>query len=239
MLNKYIQPNLQPMKIKKVHTLHPLLRIFFSALILVIIPVLSLSGQETTLQVYPRFGVGIGFFHPADVNDYIKTDLDNIGYINEYGTEDLFMYYDLQGSLTFRLKNLDFSGDLGYAIAPKLVLITNGENQSYIFRRVSPGISCNVYVPTGKGRHAFFAGAGANISFMKFKEFTATSPGLRLQAGMSLMFGKFNLQPHLAFNYCKKVANRAYDGFNPDFTLNFTGVQFGVLLSSHSPVVRN
>jgi hypothetical protein len=56
---------------------------------------------------------------------------------------------------------------------------------------------------------------------------------------MSLNFGKFNLQPHMAFNYCSKTADGTDDGFYyPEFKLNYTGVQFGVLLSGHPPVVR-
>lgn len=191
-----------------------------------------LQSQESSPDhaVYPTFGFGIGFFYPRDVNDYIESSLPS-GYVTEYGFTELIMYLDLHAGVTFRMKQFDISGMVEYDIAPKLVMITNGDDLSFMYNRFAPGISANYYIPVASGRHAFFIGGGVNYSFMKLEDFKASSPGLRLQAGFSLQLNKFNLQPFGAFNYAG-----ATDSSDPeweDFRMNYTSGQIGVNLSFH------
>ena len=207
---------------------------------LVLPALLALSGSQLCAQendgrtgiVYPAFGIGIGFFYPGDVNDYIEASLP-AGYVMEYGFNDLIMNITLQGGVTFRMKQFDISGLFEYALAPKYIMVTNGDDYPFFFHRFSPGIAANYYVPVGTGRHAFMVGGGINYSFMKFEQFTGSSPGFRIQAGFSLQFGHFNLQPYGAFSYAKATDNETDWG---DFTLNYTGGQIGVNLSFHPSV---
>jgi hypothetical protein len=204
-----------------------------------ILPGLSLKSQESSskaLAVYPTIGFGIGFFYPKDVNKFIEDEITS-SYTSTVNTE-LYMYYEIKGGVTFRLKNVDFSGLLEYDIAPKFVIVKGGgDNITYGFSRFSPEISTNFYIPNKTGKNAFFIGAGVNYSFMKFKDFSASNPGFKLQAGYSLQFGKLNLQPYAAFRYVKAIDSSdvvwGTDDEHSNFELNYTGGQIGVVLSFH------
>jgi hypothetical protein len=139
----------------------------------------------------------------------------------------LYMYYEIKGGITVRMKNLDISAVAEYDMAPKLVTVTNGDNVSYSFNRFSPEISANYYIPNKSGKNAFFLGGGVNYNFLKFKIYKAESPGCKIQIGYSLQFNRFNLQPYVAFRYVDATDK------NYNFNLNYTGGQIGVILSSH------
>jgi hypothetical protein len=185
----------------------------------------SLKSQESAIMVYPLFGLSVGVFNPGDVNDYISSDLSNVSVSS--GFKDIVAYYEVQGGLTLRIKWLDVSGFFQYATAPKWIIITNGENRTYFFNRTTFGVTSNIYFPLKTGRNAFFLGGGVNYNIMKFEEFSASAPGFRIQAGVSMQFGKFNLQPYLAYNHSKATDTPA------NFELDYTGGQIGIYFSFH------
>ncbi len=115
----------------------------------------------------------------------------------------MFANYEIHGGVTFRLKNMDFSGELAFAISPKWIFVENGDNMSYYFNRVSPGISANYYIPMKSEKMEFFLGGGVQYHFMKFEDFKANNPGFCLRAGISMQFGRFNMQPNVSFLYAK------------------------------------
>lgn len=193
------------------------------------------QGNDKTSGFYPGIGIGFGFFYPRGVNEYINNELSS--YYMQYGTQEMFMYYDLEGSLTYKMKWFDVTALAEYAIGPKFILITNtSEWITYGFSRFSPGMLADFYLPFGTGRHAVFMGGGAQYHFMKFKTVKAHNIGFRIQAGVSLQFRKINIQPLLAFNIANAkdemtVNEQLYD-------LNFTGGQLGVKLSFHQPIAH-
>lgn len=199
------------------------------------IPCLTLRSQESSLTVYPTFGLSVGFFYPSDVNDYIESSLGS-SYTTEYGSEDIFMYLELQGGIAFRMNRIDISGFLEYAFAPKWIVVTQGDNITFNFSRLSPGVNANYYIPIGTGKHSMFVGGGVQYNIMDFEEFHASSPGFKIQGGISLQFGKFNIQPYAAFKYAK--ATDSSDRVWGDFDLNYTGGQIGLLMSLH-PAIDN
>jgi len=213
--------------------LRQLTKLFLVAVM--IFPCLTLKSQESPLKVYPTFGVSIGFFYPSDVNDYIESTLGSF-YSTEFGSEDMFMYLELYGGVAFRLKRMDVTGFLEYALAPKWVVVTNGDDISFTFSRISPGVNANYYIPIGSGKHALFVGGGIQYHIMDFEEFYASAPGFRLQAGISLQFGKFNIQPYGAFKYAR--ATDSDNDLGGDFDLNYTGGQIGFFFSFH-PAIEN
>jgi hypothetical protein len=84
------------------------------------------------------------------------------------------------------------------------------------------------------GVHAFFLGGGVHYSFMMLEDFSASNPGFRIQAGVSLQFNKINLQPFSAFIYAA-----ATDSSNPDwgnFNMNYTSGQIGLNISFHQRI---
>jgi hypothetical protein len=193
------------------------------------------NAQESSPKnqmIYPTIGVGIGFFYPEDVNNYIK-DFITAGYTTV--NTELYMYLEVKGGLTFRLKNVDFTAALEYDIAPKYVVVDVGGNISYSYSRVAPEISANYFIPNKSGKNAFFIGGGISYSFMKFKEFSASNPGFKIQTGYSLQFNKINIQPYIAFRYVKATDNGItdIDTLPGSFDLSYTGGQIGILISFH------
>lgn len=199
--------------------------------ILVFLPGLRAQDSEKSFMVYPSLGLGIGFFYPDDVNTYIE-DYLVAGYSETFNTE-MYMYLEVKGGVTFRLKNIDFSVMAEYDIAPKFVSVTGGDNLTYSFTRVAPELSTNYYFPNSSGRNAFFIGAGISYSFMKFEDFEASAPGIKVQAGYSMQFGKFNLQPYGAFRYVAGKDDIMWGLQSDKFELNYTGGQIGVIMSFH------
>ena len=199
----------------------------------------KLAAQETSpekLMVYPSFGVAAGFFSPGDVNDAIEASLARAGVTKQYGTTDIFMNYEIHGGVTFRLKKMDFSGELAFAFAPKWILVENGDNMSFYFNRVSPGISANYYIPMKSDKMDFFLGGGVQYHFMKFEEIKGHTPGFSLRAGISMQFGRFNMQPNVSFLYARTDDTSLMDN---GFVLNYTSGLIGIIMSFHPPIDRN
>lgn len=195
--------------------------------ILLVITTASLNAQETNKSaLYPGFGIGFGFFYPGDINDYLAETYVSYETINM----DMYMYYPLQAFLTYKIKRFDVTGIVEYATGPKYEVTYS---DWYFFNRFSPGVVGNIFFPVGSGKHAFYAGLGAQYHIMTFEEFSASNIGFRLQGGFSLQFGKINLQPHFALNI---VSADDDSSVNNKFNLNYTGGQIGVNVSFHKPV---
>jgi hypothetical protein len=210
--------------------------------ILLYVNVNMLFSQETgsgKMRVYPSFSISAGFFNPGDVNDYISGSFAGSGISTEFGTTDMFANYEIKGAVTFRLKRVDFSGELGYGIAPKWVIVTNGSNSDFYFTRISPGASANYYIPMKSKRMELFFGGGVQYHFMKFENFKGSSPGISLRAGLSLQLGRFNMQPNISFLYAKSKDN--YFGYLSEgtFEMNYTSGIIGIIMSFHRPIERN
>jgi hypothetical protein len=190
-----------------------------------------MDDERRQSGLYPIFGIGIGGFYPQDVNDYIQNEIDAKGYYDTYNTE-LYMFIELKGGLTYRLKRFDFSGIVEWDLAPKVIMVSGGNgNLNYNFTRVAPTISTNYYFPLGSGKHALFIGGAIHYNILKFKNYSAAAPGYKIQFGSSMQFGRFNLQPYLAYNYATASDNDPIMG--NDFELNYTGGQIGVICSFH------
>jgi hypothetical protein len=202
------------------------------------LPLLMVNAQDEVskpLMVYPTITVGFGFFYPEQVNEYIEEKI-NWAYSTSVNTE-LYMYYEIKGGLAFRLKKIDFSAALEYDIAPKFVVVAGGDNISYSYSRFAPEIAANFYIPNNSGKNAFFIGAGINYSFMKFKEYSAATPGFAVRAGYSLQFKSINIQPYGLFRYVQATdpSDYMYGGEidHPEFNLSYTAGQIGVIISFH------
>lgn len=189
-----------------------------------------------SFMVYPSFTIGIGFFYPGDVNEYIEKIIAPV--YTDITNEELYMYYEFRGGITYRLKNFDFAASLEYDIAPKIVFVVNGGNITYSYSRIAPEISADYFIPNSTGKHAFFLGGGINYSFMKFKEFSASAPGFMVRGGYSMQFKKFNLQPYAQFRYVKATDQSDFLVYEmiekSSFDLSYTGFQIGAIISLHS-----
>src|SRR5512145_1652960 len=189
-------------------------RILFISSALLLVVTFFAAAQESaskTSALYPSFGIGIGFFYPSDVNDYIDAELSNYITVNE----DMYMYLEVKGGLTYRLKKVDFSGMLEFDVGPKIA--TSGdETYTYFFTRIAPEIGANYYISGRSGKNAFFIGAAVSYAWLKFEEFSASAPGIKGQVGYSMQFGKFNMQPYIAFRYNKATEDLEIGSFDLD-----------------------
>lgn len=216
--------------------------IFVTSVILLFYACNILLAQETSsgnMKIYPSFGFAAGFFYPGDVNDYIAASLALAGVTKQYGTTDMFMNYEIHGGVTFRLKRMDFSGELAYAFAPKWIIVENGNNMNYYFNRISPGVSANYYIPMNSDKMDLFFGGGIQYHFMKFEDFNAGNPGFCLRAGVSMQFGRFNMQPNISFLYAKSEDNYMGAFTENTFVMNYTSGLIGIIMSFHPPIDRN
>ncbi len=176
----------------------------------------------------PGFGIGIGIFNPAGVNEYITNDLSNYITINT----DLYMYESINFFLNFKFKWFDVTPLVEYAIGPKIVI---GGKGNYFFNRLSPGALANFFIPIGNsGKNALFIGGGAQLHMMTFEGYEASTIGYRAQFGFDMQFGSTNLQPYLAFNLAKATDVITINYSNRD--LDYTGGQLGILISFHKTV---
>ena len=187
------------------------------------------------LMIYPSVSIGFGFFYPEHVNEYIEDKILS-GYTSEINTE-LYMYYEIRGGITLRMKTIDFGASLEYDIAPKFVVVTGSDNITYAYGRFAPEIFTDFYIPSKSGKNAFFIGAGINYSFMKFKEYSASAPGASVRAGYSIQLKSVNFQPYALFRYVKASDPSGYENggtlVHPDFELSYTAAQLGVNISFH------
>ncbi len=112
---------------------------------------------------------------------------------------------------------------------------------NFFFRRISPGISANYYIPMKSEKMDFFFGGGFQYHFMKFEDMTANTPGFSLRAGISMQFGRFNMQPNISFLYAQtnNVSINDYDYSNSGFVMNYTSGLIGIIMSFHPPIDRN
>jgi hypothetical protein len=194
---------------------------------------LKAQGNDKKFATSGGLGIGVGFFAPKGVNDYIKADLSN--YITT--NESLFMYEEVNAFLNFKFRYFDITGIAEFALGPKFV-VGAGNNTSYFFNRFSPGVLANVFLPTGSsGKYALFLGGGIQYHMMTFEGFSGQTLGFRGQLGYDLQVGRVDIQPTLAVNLIPKVRDKI-EIDNTTYDMNYTGVQIGVNVSFHKPVLH-
>jgi hypothetical protein len=199
------------------------------SLMLFYIVVQPVKAQDMRkFAIGPGIGIGLGFFNPVGVNEYIAADL------SEYVTTnaDLYMYEEVKAFLNIKTKWFDVVPLVEYAFGPKIVV---GADESYFFNRLSPGVTADFFIPMGmSGKYALFLGGGAQYHMMTFEEFKGEGIGYRFQLGFDLQFGSFNLQPTIIFNLAniKNVFPSDFD--NRD--LDYTGGGISINMSFHKPV---
>jgi hypothetical protein len=183
-------------------------KLLFSTMLAVICMQLSFSqnNDDKKVIVKPGISLGFGIFYPKEINDYIENDLS--GYIAT--NENLYLNLFLRGSLGIHLaKFIALEPVAEVAIAPKIVI--GAGNKSLIFGRVSSGVLADFYIPMGSGRNSFMLGGGALYHYMWFKDYSGSTIGPAIQAGISLNSGKsFNPEIFAGVNYA--VAKGKYRG---------------------------
>jgi hypothetical protein len=185
----------------------------------------------------PGIGIGVGFFNPDGVNEYISNDLSQYEIV--FGNTNLYLYEEVKAFLNIKTKWFDVVPLVEYTFGPKIVV---GADETYLFNRLSPGVTADFFIPMGmSGKHAFFLGGGAQYHMMTFEGYTANTIGYRAQIGFDLQFGSFNLQPTLYFNLAnaKNGLPAEIDGYvfeNRD--LDYTGGGFSINMSFHKPVAH-
>ncbi len=202
--------------------------ISFFAILLLFQCKITFAQDQTKPEPESDFYIGgimsMGFFDPGDVNQDIKNKLDGAT-INQ-GVSDIFVNYT--GSLTAGYKinrffGLQAIGDI--ALAPKFITIqypSGTETQSYLFWRVSPGITANFTLPVATNG-SIFLGLGGAFHIIGFDGYTGTTVGYKLSLGYNLYYEDFSYKPFIAFDY----ANANTGNYNVQ-KLNYTDFRCGI-----------
>ena len=137
----------------------------------------------------------------------------------------MFLNFVGRASFTYRInKTIDISLIGEYAWAPKLILVSGGDDEYFHFDRISPGFIPKFHLPIGSGKHSIFFAPGLLYNFMKFEKYKANGFGARLEIGFSFNPGKKNIQPFVCYDFSKAID----DSYYYEFELNYSGVQIGV-----------
>ncbi|MCK4663954.1 MAG: hypothetical protein KAT68_13890 [Bacteroidales bacterium] len=184
----------------------------------------SSSSDEYKLFSF-GLGYSLGIFYPGDVNKYIEDYLSDKKISIQTGTSDIFTNYAFYLSFNFSLTdNIELIGNCEAAIAPKFIVVTNGNSETFSFSRFSVGAISNFHIPIGSGKHSIFFGAGPFFHNMKFEKYSGSKLAVRGNAGASFDFGKINLRPVVSLDVVKAEDNQ----YNDNFELNYTSFNIGV-----------
>lgn len=167
--------------------------------------------------------IGIGFFYPTDVNNYILNKLESENPYDIFYNTSIYEFINIGAVATFRpMKNIriNANGELGYA--PKFII----NYDKFNLGRLSLGFDTYFNKPIGSTKQSFIFGAGPYFHHMYFENFSANKLGLRIiPFGAALQFGGFQPQILLGCDLFAKKTARAvdYTGFENDLDLSYNG----------------
>lgn len=197
-------------------------------LLIAIIVLISLNAYSQNemkpFRFYVSPSIHVGFFSPTDVNNYIETETSYL--TTTAGSTNLFLNLNLGLGLGFRFVNIfEFQTVAEYSIAPKIIVVTNGESLSYTYSRFSGGLIANLLIPlsSDERKTSFIIGGGLLYHNLSFEDYMASTIAPRFQIGLSLNNNKFNPQILISGD----IIN-ASDG---NFNLNYSGVRIGANLN--------
>jgi len=198
--------------------------------LIVIVLFLSMNAYSQNemkpFRFYVSPSIHVGFFSPTEVNDYIATKAEESNLTTTAGSTDLIVNFNLGLGLGFRFVNIfEFQTVAEYSIAPKFIVVTNGESLSYTYSRFSGGLIANLLIPlsSDERKTSFIIGGGLLYHNLSFEEYKASTIAPRFQIGISLNNNKFNPQILISGDFIN-----ASDG---DFNLNYSGVRIGANLN--------
>lgn len=129
-------------------------------------------------------GALFGFFNPDGVNTYLKNWVEaQHGYTTQ-GTPHMLLHVGPRAAVVFSpIPYIDITvlGELAWA--PKVATLENGTGKStyFSYTRLSGGALANIHIPLRE--QSIFFGGGVLYSKLAFEEYTAETPGFRVQVG--------------------------------------------------------
>jgi hypothetical protein len=183
-------------------------------------------------------GVGIGFFLPGDVNDYLEGWPQREGglAVQEVGFTEMVVNYVPRVTFTYipiEYVQLQALGEIGWS--PK-VMTLQGEGvetktEWFHYVRYSPGALANFHLPVNANRQSLFVGGGVLYHWLRFTagsdEYKAEALGYRAQIGYRFYIRKFAPEVFVAFDYVKADSGKALPDSNRDMVLDYTGGMVG------------
>lgn len=153
------------------------------------------SQEDSTRKIFFGISGGMSFFDPSGVNGYIKNYLSAKNELIESGFSDIVLNLSLKLDLSYKVnENIDLSGIIDLAFAPKIIVITNSNNtESFSFNRYSPGATFDYYIG-GRKDNKLILGAGILYNFMGFQGYTGSGISFRMEAGKSIQVGSIKLK---------------------------------------------
>jgi len=180
-------------------------------------------------QFFLGLGFSFGLFAPPDVNSYMEGWQDSLGTtMSQSGFTGMFLNLIPRIAVTYKpLKYVEVQAVGEIAWGPKIIS-SNVESKVFSFVRFSPGIVGSFHLPVGQHGKSIYAGVGFIYHWMVFEDFSADTPGLRVEAGFELYTSKTMIELFAAFDYAKADAGAPIGyGDNASMILNYTGVMLG------------
>ena len=145
------------------------------------------SGPAPFRPVRLRFGYGMGYFHPSQVNNYMKAQVSGADVVSGFSDMVLLLSLDLSGAYYFT-HWFGLRANLVYLFSPKILEIYGGESHTYWLQSLAPGLSLDFAIDTG-GIARLFASPGLAYQYASFEDWSAQGVGIELALGTDLSFG--------------------------------------------------
>jgi hypothetical protein len=161
------------------------------------------QAQQKGMSLFVGPGLGLGFFNPSDVNQYMENWLDSQGsYSVQEGFSGMVLNVVPRISVSFapiKYLQLQAVGELGWG--PKIVMVQNGESEFFNFMRYSVGLMVNGHLPLGNDRYSIYLGGGVLHHWMAFKDYDGSGLGYRGQLGIRFLGRRLIPELYVAFDY--------------------------------------
>jgi hypothetical protein len=199
-------------------------------IMLLFIPAIAFAQNE---EKKSHFQVGAGFsiggFYPTEINDQIQSYLDYNNYSISTGTSDMFMYLGGRIFVAYT-SSINLGGEvfLEGATSPKYVSVTNGDDVSFFFNRLSPGAKLTYSIQMNRISNLII-GAGLMYNRMKFnadgEKIYGYSWGEKFEVAYQLNFKHIAPRAFIDVNFAKAKD----DDYGID--MNYTGAEIGLAFS--------
>jgi hypothetical protein len=172
----------------------------------------------------------MGFFDPQGVNQHMRDWMNKQpGYVyTQQGYTEMYLNFFATAGLQWHLLEAFTIEALGeFGLAPKWLVIENGDSNLFVFWRVSGGVLAKLNLVVNRSATSIGAltvAAGPLLHYMHFDGYSATTPGVRVQLGYVIgMASRVRPEGFVAFDWARASGENGTDSLQ----LSYTGVILG------------
>ena len=131
----------------------------------------------------------MGYFNPADVNDYLESQVPSNA-VAVQGFSEMVLLMSVEGSFAYHPNR--FFGvrpTATYLFSPKVIEVSGGSTQGFWLHSIAPGLSLDFTYDQGKLAR-FFVSPGIAYQLGWLDDYSASGLGFTLAVGADLSFGQ-------------------------------------------------